>query len=122
MSSLSEILNAIHDIRTLLRQSLTPNFFNSVKSACDAISRLLHDPSLVSEIKKLLSDLHRLLQKIEEEDFIEKTTALITEIQNKLSQIGVKRLVHFSDRIIRKTTQLMHSILYKGNIICTSLK
>ncbi len=90
MSTLSEISKAIQEIRKLLQESLTPEFFRSVKSACDAIVRLLNDPTLTQEIKDLLARLNQLLQKVEEEGFIQKITEFMTVFQEKLSELDIE--------------------------------
>ncbi len=90
MSTLSEITKAVQEIRKILQQSLTPEFFNSVKSACDSIARLLNDTTLTQEVKDILSRLNQLLQKVEDEGFIQKATALVAEMQKKLSELDME--------------------------------
>lgn len=45
---------------------------------------------LNQEIKDILFQLNQLLQKVEEEGFIQKATALMTEMQKKLSEIDIE--------------------------------
>ncbi|NDH09599.1 MAG: hypothetical protein EBY16_08325, partial [Gammaproteobacteria bacterium] len=78
------------EIRKLLQESLTPEFFKSVKSACDAVSRLLNDPAINQDIKSILSRLNELLKTAQEEGFIEKAVALMSELQKKLSELDME--------------------------------
>lgn len=89
MSTLSEISKAIQEIRQLLKKSLTPEFFNSVKTACDAISKILNDPNISQNVKGILTEFNKLLKEANDRGLVDEVVRLTEEVQKKLCELDM---------------------------------
>lgn len=99
MSTLSEISKAIQEIRKLLKQSLTPEFFKSIQSACDSVTKLLSDPNLSQNIKGTLEEFNKLLKEANEKGLVEEIVQLAGDVRKKLNEVDMHAVNNILENI-----------------------
>lgn len=108
MSTLSEISRTVKEIKRILQESLTPEFFRSIKTTCDAINEILKDPSIKTNIASTLAELNKLLEEANKQGLVEKTLGLVTQIQELLSKVDpdiVKHIVSNIDTLLEQAKE-----------------
>lgn len=90
MSTLSQISRAVQEIRQLLHNSLTPEFFRSIKETCDAINELLSDPSIKANLSSSLAELNKLLAEANKQGLVKESLDLVKQIQRVLGEVDME--------------------------------
>ena len=87
MTTQSEISKAIKEIKHFLQNSLTPEFFISIKSTSATIAELLEDPSIDIDTASSLASLSTRLKEASKQGHVADSLDLMAEIQKKLSEV-----------------------------------
>lgn len=116
MAGYTEVVNTLREIRTFLRQTLTPQFMASLQKAINSVNQLLQDPKFSREIQQSVHKFLDLLNTLDKSKAIEQLTQAAAKINELLDSVDAKEFGELISALKNISTVINNFIMHVERI------